>query len=94
LASVGAAAVPHAGLVTMLIVLDTVGLPTDYIGVIYAVDWFLDRCRTMANVMGDSIGAGIVQHLARDELVKYDDPESPNNMYELRPESVSESHQL
>lgn len=41
LASVGAAAVPHAGLVTMLIVLDTVGLPADYIGVIYSVDWFL-----------------------------------------------------
>ena len=56
--------------------------------------YFRDRCRTMANVMGDSIGAGIVQHLARDELVKYDDPESPSNMFELRPESKSESHQL
>jgi len=41
LASVGAAAIPHAGLVTMLIVLDTVGLPTDMIALIFSVDWFL-----------------------------------------------------
>ena len=41
LASVGAAAIPHAGLVTMLIVLDTVGLPSDMIAVIFTVDWFL-----------------------------------------------------
>eukprot|EP00795_Rhopilema_esculentum_P007649 gene7649-13470_t len=94
LASVGAAAVPHAGLVTMLIVLDTVGLPTDYIGVIYSVDWFLDRCRTMANVMGDSIGAGIVQHLSRHELEKYDDPESPGATIQLHPVPEIESRQL
>ena len=41
LAAVGAAAIPHAGLVTMLIVLDTVGLPSDMIAVIFSVDWFL-----------------------------------------------------
>ncbi|XP_057314300.1 excitatory amino acid transporter 2-like isoform X2 [Hydractinia symbiolongicarpus] len=41
LASVGAAAIPHAGLVTMLIVLDTVGLPSDMVAVIFSVDWFL-----------------------------------------------------
>ena len=32
--------------------------------------------------MGDSIGAGIVQHLSRNELMKFDDPESPDNSYE------------
>eukprot|EP00112_Aurelia_sp_Birch-Aquarium-sp1_P016534 Seg3760.1 transcript_id=Seg3760.1/GoldUCD/mRNA.D3Y31 product="Excitatory amino acid transporter 2" protein_id=Seg3760.1/GoldUCD/D3Y31 len=97
LASVGAAAVPHAGLVTMLIVLDTVGLPSDYIGVIYSVDWFLDRCRTMANVMGDSIGAGIVQHLSKHELMKFEDPESPDDTFQLHPAampSIAESRQL
>ena len=41
LASVGAAAIPHAGLVTMLIVLDTVGLPTEMVGIIFTVDWLL-----------------------------------------------------
>lgn len=68
LASIGAAAIPHAGLVTMLIVLDTVGLPTDMVAVIFSVDWFLDRCRTMINVLGDAYGAGIVQHLSRADL--------------------------
>jgi len=68
LASVGAAAIPHAGLVTMLIVLDTVGLPTSMIAVIFSVDWFLDRVRTMINVLGDAYGAGIVQHLSQHDL--------------------------
>jgi len=70
LASVGAAAIPHAGLVTMLIVLDTVGLPSDMVAVIFTVDWFLDRLRTMINVFGDAIGCGIVNHLSRSDLEK------------------------
>ena len=41
LASVGAASVPSAGLVTMLLVLTAVGLPTEDISLIVAVDWFL-----------------------------------------------------
>ena len=40
-AAIGAAGVPEAGLVTMVIVLTAVGLPTDDIGLIVAVDWFL-----------------------------------------------------
>ena len=40
-ASVGAAGVPQAGLVTLLIVLTAIGLPTDNIALILAVDWLL-----------------------------------------------------
>ena len=58
----------QAGLVTMVMVLETVGLPPDDITIILAVDWLLDRCRTTINVIGDSIGAGIVNHLSRGEL--------------------------
>jgi len=64
LASIGAAAIPHAGLVTMVIVLSAVGLPLEGIGFIFAVDWFLDRCRTTVNVWGDSIGAAVIGETA------------------------------
>ena len=60
LASIGAAAIPSAGLVTMVIVLTSVGLPLDGIGMILAVDRFLDMLRTTVNVMGDCVGTVVV----------------------------------
>uniref|UniRef100_A0A5F4WKX4 Amino acid transporter n=1 Tax=Callithrix jacchus TaxID=9483 RepID=A0A5F4WKX4_CALJA len=68
LASVGAASIPSAGLVTMLLILTAVGLPTEDISLLVAVDWLLDRMRTSVNVVGDSFGAGIVYHLSKSEL--------------------------
>jgi Na+/H+-dicarboxylate symporter len=53
IASVGAAGIPEAGLVTMTLVFNAVGLPPAYIALLLPVDWFLDRCRTVINVMGD-----------------------------------------
>jgi len=64
LASIGAAGIPHAGTVMMVIVLDAVGLPLEGIGLIWAVDWFLDRCRTTVNVWGDSVGAAVIANTA------------------------------
>ncbi len=52
-ASVGAAGIPEAGLVTMTMVFKAVGLPIEYIAMLLTVDWFLDRARTAINVMGD-----------------------------------------
>ncbi|XP_053214876.1 excitatory amino acid transporter-like isoform X2 [Panonychus citri] len=71
-ASIGAASVPSAGLVTMLLVLTAIGLPTEDISMIVAVDWLLDRLRTSINVLGDAYGAGIVYYLSKDELDKFD----------------------
>jgi len=61
--SIGAASIPNAGLVTMLIVLTSVGLPVDDIKMIIAVDWFLGRLRTCVNVLGDGFGCGFVQNM-------------------------------
>uniref|UniRef100_A0AAY4D653 Amino acid transporter n=1 Tax=Denticeps clupeoides TaxID=299321 RepID=A0AAY4D653_9TELE len=72
LASVGAASIPSAGLVTMLLILTAVGLPTQDISLLIAVDWLLDRMRTSINVVGDSFGAGIVNFLSQAELAEID----------------------
>lgn len=61
LASIGAAGIPEAGLVTMVIVLRAVDLPVEGIGLLLAVDWLLDRFRTTVNVWGDAIGSGIIE---------------------------------
>ena len=53
IAAVGAAGIPEAGLVTMTLVFTAVKLPVDYIPILLTIDWFLDRCRTVINMMGD-----------------------------------------
>ncbi|KAJ9593253.1 hypothetical protein L9F63_015199, partial [Diploptera punctata] len=72
LASVGAASIPSAALITMLLVLSALGLPTSDISLLFAVDWLLDRIRTSINVLGDAYGAGIVYHMSKDELDRWD----------------------
>ena len=57
LASIGAAGIPMAGLVMISVVLSAVGLPLEGVGLILAVDRFLDMCRTTVNVWSDSCGA-------------------------------------
>ncbi|XP_013917799.1 PREDICTED: excitatory amino acid transporter 3 [Thamnophis sirtalis] len=71
-ASIGAAGVPQAGLVTMVIVLSAVGLPAEDVTLIIAVDWLLDRFRTMVNVLGDAFGTGVVEKLSKMELEQMD----------------------
>jgi Na+/H+-dicarboxylate symporter len=52
-ASVGATGIPEAGMVTLTLIFKAVDLPIEYIPILLTVDWFLDRCRTTVNVMGD-----------------------------------------
>ena len=72
MASVGAASIPSAGLVTLVLVVTALGLPTKDIGILFSVEWILDRCRTTVNVLGDSIGAGIVAKLSQKDLAEAD----------------------
>uniref|UniRef100_A0A8C6VCU1 Amino acid transporter n=1 Tax=Naja naja TaxID=35670 RepID=A0A8C6VCU1_NAJNA len=74
-ASIGAAGIPQSGLVTMVIVLTSVGLPTEDITLIIAIDWALDRLRTMTNVLGDALAAGIIAHIFRKEFAPKVSPE-------------------
>jgi Na+/H+-dicarboxylate symporter len=67
LAAIGAAGIPEAGLVTMVIVLNATGLPLEGIAILLSIDWFLDRCRTTVNVWGDSVGAAIIDKIELKE---------------------------
>lgn len=71
LASVGAAAIPMAGLIMMTIILSAVGLPLEGIGLIIAVDRILDMFRTTVNVWSDSCGAVIIAK-SEGETLKID----------------------
>lgn len=74
LAAVGAAGIPSAGLVTMVIVVEAVNsslggnktLPLVAVGLILGVDRILDMSRTMVNVWGDAVGAKIITRIAPD----------------------------
>ncbi|MCL4198763.1 MAG: dicarboxylate/amino acid:cation symporter [Phycisphaerales bacterium] len=78
LAAVGAAGIPSAGLVTMVIVIEAVNttlagtshpaLPLAAVGLIFGVDRILDMCRTTINVWGDAVGAKIITRIAPDEV--------------------------
>lgn len=78
LASIGTAAVPGAGIVMLVIVLEAIGIPTAGIALILAPDRILDMCRTVVNVTGDAAVTMVVastegelpEELIRDEIVK------------------------
>jgi Na+/H+-dicarboxylate symporter len=70
LAAIGAAGIPEAGLVTMVLVLQAVGLPLEGVGLILAIDWLLDRFRTTVNVWGDGIGAAVIDRFENGDVQK------------------------
>jgi Na+/H+-dicarboxylate symporter len=62
LSSIGAAAVPSAGLITLVIVLGAIGVEPEGLALIIAIDRPLDMCRTIVNVTGDSVVSLIIDH--------------------------------
>jgi Na+/H+-dicarboxylate symporter len=63
IASMGAPGIPSAGMVTMVMVLQSVGLPAEAIAILLPIDRLLDTLRTTVNVEGDMIGSLVVQKL-------------------------------
>ncbi|KAM9359710.1 neutral amino acid transporter B(0) isoform 2-T2 [Symphorus nematophorus] len=70
--SVGAAGIPAGGVLTLAIILEAIGLPTNDLSLILAVDWLVDRTCTVVNVEGDAFGAGLLQHFV-DRAAKRDE---------------------
>jgi Na+/H+-dicarboxylate symporter len=62
LASIGTAAVPGAGIIMLVIILESVGVPAAGIALILGVDRLLDMCRTVTNITGDATAAVVVAH--------------------------------
>ncbi len=79
LASIGSAAVPSAGLVMLIIVLDSVGLNPAWIAVIFPVDRILDMFRTVVNVTGDAVVTSIIAD--GEGMLNYEDPADPSETF-------------
>lgn len=66
LGAIGAPGIPSVGMLSMVLVLESVGLPTEAIAILLPIDRILDTVRTAVNVEGDMVGSLIVQKLAGD----------------------------
>jgi len=67
LTSIGVAGIPSASLVAIAIILGSIGLPAEGIGLILAVDRILDMCRTAVNVFSDSCGAVVIGRMEGED---------------------------
>ena len=73
LAGIGTAGVPGGSLPLIMILLQTVGIPAEGMGIILGVDRFLDMCRTTVNVSGDLVIAGLVSKTSPSSQVERGD---------------------
>ncbi len=69
IAAIGAPGIPSAGMVTMVMVLQSVGLPAEAIAILLPMDRLLDTIRTAVNVEGDMVGSLVVQKLVGNKPV-------------------------
>ncbi|MGB3607006.1 MAG: dicarboxylate/amino acid:cation symporter [Psychroserpens sp.] len=81
LASIGSAAVPSAGLVMLIIVLDSVGLNPAWIAIIFPVDRILDMFRTVVNVTGDATVCSIIAD--GEKMLDYKEDVDPTETFDL-----------
>ena len=81
LASIGAAPVPSAGLVMLIIIMESVGLNPAWIAIIFPVDRILDMVRTVVNVTGDAVVCTIVAD--GENMIDYKEHENPSETFDL-----------
>jgi Na+/H+-dicarboxylate symporter len=81
MASIGSAAVPSAGLIMLILVLEAVGLNPAWIAIIFPIDRPLDMCRTVVNVTGD---ASVTTIIAESENELHFDPNADFENFEVR----------
>ncbi|XP_068424252.1 neutral amino acid transporter A [Clinocottus analis] len=89
--SVGAAGIPAGGIITIAIILEAIGLPTNDLSLMLAVDWIVDRTTTVVNVEGDALGAGILHHINQQEMKKQQEQQQQQDeeLAEIRVEAVA-----
>ncbi|XP_061644910.1 LOW QUALITY PROTEIN: neutral amino acid transporter A [Phyllopteryx taeniolatus] len=90
--SVGAAGIPAGGIITIAIILEAIGLPTNDLSLMLAVDWIVDRTTTMVNVEGDALGAGILHHInqqMKKQQQQEGEMEEGEELSEVRVETVA-----
>jgi len=81
LASIGSAAVPSAGLVMLIIVLESVGLNAAWIAIIFPVDRILDMFRTVVNVTGDATVCSIIAD--GEGMLNYQPDKDPTEAFDV-----------
>lgn len=89
--SAGAAPVPNAGLVLLLTAFGTVyggGTPNSF-GILFGIDWLVDRMQTVMNITGDAMVARIVTHLAGLNIT-----DRPTSIIEVEKESEVEEAKI
>jgi DAACS family dicarboxylate/amino acid:cation (Na+ or H+) symporter len=79
LASIGAGGIPSGSFVTMPLILAAIRVPVEALPILLTIDWFLDRCRTTVNVLGDMTVAILIdRHEPTDSSSLPTDLESPD----------------
>ncbi|XP_032457530.1 excitatory amino acid transporter 3 [Nasonia vitripennis] len=79
LSCIGAAGMPSGGYAMLIMVLNSLGIPAEDVTLIIAVDTFVDRFRTMVNIVADTLGAGLISVLVKNERKQSDN----NKIYEM-----------
>jgi Na+/H+-dicarboxylate symporter len=77
IAGIGIAAIPDAGIISLALVLATVGLPIEILPLLLTVDWLLSRCRAMTNVTSDLVVAVLLDRFGVGESQPIEGPEPP-----------------